>query len=62
MRKAMGLTLRDVSKATGISLASVNRAERGRETTLSNAKKIAAFFGQPVDDIWISRQKKPRRS
>jgi DNA-binding XRE family transcriptional regulator len=54
-RQTNGLTLRDVSKASGVDVATVNRMEFGCETMLSTALKIAKFFEVTVEDLFSLR-------
>lgn len=43
-RLKTGLSLREVAKATGVSAATISRAERGNEMELSNAQKLDRFY------------------
>ena len=52
MRNKLRLTLRDVEKGTGVSNATICHMEQGADPTLSNARKVADFFGVKIDDIW----------
>ncbi|WP_241609446.1 helix-turn-helix domain-containing protein [Rosenbergiella australiborealis] len=49
-----GLTLKAVSKASGIDVGNLSRIERVLQvTSLSNAKKLSKFFGGEVSEIEI---------
>lgn len=52
LRAALGLTQRDVSVGSGVNNATVADAEAGFEMTLTNALKLAKFFGKPVEELW----------
>jgi transcriptional regulator with XRE-family HTH domain len=47
-------TLRDVSRATGISNAYLSQLERGKiaEPGASVLRKLAAYYGDPVSKLW----------
>lgn len=51
-RTSLGLNQSDVANATGFSRQAVVLWEQGHPVTLLNARKIAAFFGCTVDEIW----------
>lgn len=51
-RLALGLTLLEVQEATGVSAATQNNTERGTDVGLSNAVRLAIFFGCEISDIW----------
>lgn len=52
-RQAHGLSIRDVADAIGMSLSSFHALENGyHEPMLTNARKLAAFFGCTIDDLW----------
>jgi len=54
LRVRQGLTLKVVSKASGIDVGNLSRIERGLQiTSLSNAKKLSKFFGGEVSEIEI---------
>jgi DNA-binding XRE family transcriptional regulator len=51
-RAALGLTLRDVEKGTGVSNCTLSHIERGYGLTLETAWAIAEFFGVPITELW----------
>lgn len=51
-RLLLGLTIRDVATATGMSNAFICQVEHGCEISLTNARKLAAFFGKGIDELW----------
>ncbi len=51
-REALGLSQRDVCRATMINVSTLCRVEQGIDLTLSRALKLAEFFGCPIHEIW----------
>ena len=45
-RLKTGLSLREVAKATGVSAATISRAEHGKEMELGNALKLDGFYAR----------------
>lgn len=54
IRQRLNLTIADVSDATGISKQCVCVVERGAETTITTARKLATFYGKTLDELWPS--------
>lgn len=54
-RQSLGLSFRDVEKATGIKISTVSNAEAGYDVTLDTARRLAEFFGTTVEDLWPRR-------
>ncbi len=52
MRTELGLSLRDVEAAIGVSNATLSHVERGTDLTLSTAVKIVKFFGCTIEEMW----------
>jgi DNA-binding XRE family transcriptional regulator len=54
LRAERGLTLQQVSEATGLSISTLHAIEneQEREATLATAFKLAHFYGLPVEKIW----------
>lgn len=52
VRKELGLTLHEVCEATAMSTSGLCEIERGGDLCLSTARKLADFFGKPVDGLW----------
>jgi len=57
IRDKFGLSLRDVTKATGLSISTLNRTERGAEPSLEIALRIAQVYECPIEQIWSLRRK-----
>jgi DNA-binding XRE family transcriptional regulator len=51
-REKLGLSLYDVSEATGISPSGLSAIERGRDVQITTAHKLCRFFGVSVDQLW----------
>ena len=51
LRREARLTMRDVAQGSGVC-APLSDIERGANTTLTTAFKLAAFFGKPVEELW----------
>ena len=51
-RLSLRLSLRDVAASVGMSIAGLSQVERGAETTLRTARKLAVFFGMRLEDLW----------
>jgi DNA-binding XRE family transcriptional regulator len=56
LRRSKGVSLRQVGKATGISIAVLCQAELGCTPALETALKIAAFVELPVEKIWALKR------
>ena len=54
-RLSLGLTIRDVQVATGLSIGFISQVEHGCEISLTNARKIATFFGLSIDELWPAK-------
>ncbi len=53
LRTRHGLTLKQISQRTGISVSTLHEIEKGeRDVLLTTALKLGHFFGMPVEDIW----------
>jgi putative transcriptional regulator len=53
LRKEYGLSVEQVSEATGLSYSTLYAIETTeREVTLSTAFKLARFYGLPLENIW----------
>ena len=55
-RKADGLTLQEVADGADVSLTTLARLEVGGQVTLSNALRVARWFGVPVEELWKLRR------
>ena len=56
LRREKGLTLKTVSGGLGISLGYLHQIEQGRvNPSLTVACRLAAFFGLPVEQVWVRR-------
>lgn len=52
LRESLGLGISNVAKAVGISPQAMYVIEEGSNPVLSNAIKLAKFYGKPVEEIW----------
>lgn len=52
LRIELGLSQDDVAKAVGLSKTTIWETEHGQEILLTNAVKLARFFGRSVEQIW----------
>lgn len=54
LRMALDLTQRDVAAAVGLSCAGYHQIEvQGNDVCLSTCVRLAAFFGKPIEEIWV---------
>ena len=47
VRTARGLSLREVSRATGVSFSTITRIEHGEDCNLSSAIAVIEWLGRP---------------
>lgn len=52
LRNSLNLSVRAVSDALEMSVAGYWRIEKGGEVLLSTARRIAAFYGRKIDELW----------
>jgi transcriptional regulator with XRE-family HTH domain len=52
LRTERGLTLKQVSEGTGLSVSTLHAIEKGRPATLITAFKLSHFYGLSVENIW----------
>lgn len=52
LRESLGLSYREVSGAVGLSIAGLYEVEMGADTLLSTARRLAAFYGESVEELW----------
>jgi transcriptional regulator with XRE-family HTH domain len=55
LRESLGLSMQEVTKATGIQPSSQSLAERGKDLNLSTAYKLAKFYGKTIEELWPDR-------
>lgn len=55
MRDALGLSMRDIEKATGIASSTLCHTEHGCDPTLTTAMTLAKFFGKSIEYLWPER-------
>lgn len=60
IRDRVGLTLDDVAEALDLTRSLVHRLEHGHETTLAHARRVAAFFGVTVEEMWPQMANQPK--
>ena len=51
-REALNLSMRDVAVAVGLSLPCYWAIEHGTDPMLTNARKLADFYGATVEELW----------
>lgn len=57
LRKAQGFTQREVAEALGITTSYFGMIELGKRTpNLEIAKKIAEFFGEPLEHLFFNQE------
>jgi transcriptional regulator with XRE-family HTH domain len=53
LRKEHGLTLEQLSQATGLNPSTLHANEAGgRDISLANALRLACFYGLSLEDVW----------
>ncbi len=52
LRENLGLTMRDVADALGLSVTGLFAIEHGSDPQLTNAMKLAKFYGVDIEDTW----------
>jgi transcriptional regulator with XRE-family HTH domain len=52
LRTSRGLTLEDVSSATGINISTLSRIEHGMRPNAEHAYRFSLFFRQPLERFW----------
>jgi DNA-binding XRE family transcriptional regulator len=53
MRLELGLSLKAVGEAIGMTQAGLWNIEHGTDPMLTTARKIAKFYGKTIDEIWV---------
>ena len=56
VRNGLRLAMHEVAKAVGLSSSSYWQIELGGDVRLTNAKRIAEFFGKTIDELWQKRK------
>jgi DNA-binding XRE family transcriptional regulator len=51
-REPLRLSLRTVAEAVGLSVTALHQIEHGGDPQLTTARKLAAFFGKSVEELW----------
>lgn len=51
-RVSLRLAMRDVAEAVGLSVSSYWYLEMGGDVCLTTARRVAAFFGKTVEELW----------
>jgi DNA-binding XRE family transcriptional regulator len=52
LRLELGLSLKAVGEAIGMTQAGLWNIEHGTDPMLTTARKLAKFYGKTIDDIW----------
>lgn len=60
-RRRLGLRLVQVAEACGVSVPALSQIERGSDPLLTSARRIASFFGVPVEELWPAEKRKGAR-
>lgn len=55
VREQLGLSLNEVAKAVGISNVGLYQIECGHGTRLGSARKLSAFYGKSIDELWPTK-------
>ncbi len=53
LREALRISVRDVAAAVGLTAPCVWGVEAGRDPQLTTARKLAAFYGKTVEELWV---------
>ena len=48
-----GMTIRDLSKHSGVPIATISRAENGKPLSVKSAHKLCTVFHMRFDDLFI---------
>ncbi len=51
VREALGRTIADIAKASGLSLTALNRMRKGERLTVANIGALATGLGIPVEAL-----------
>lgn len=54
VREKLGLSTRNVALAVGMNSSTYWRIECGSDVTLTDARKLARFFGMSLEELWFS--------
>jgi DNA-binding XRE family transcriptional regulator len=57
-RQRLRLTIAEVAAAVGLSNSGYWLIERGGDTTLTTARRLAEFFDTPIEALWPRREEK----
>lgn len=52
-RQALGMTLENLSRVSGVPVSSLGEIEKGREPRVSTALSIAKALGRTVEELFI---------
>ena len=56
VRESLRISLRDVAKECGFSVSALWQVEMGGDPMLTTARKLAAFFGKSVEELWPKKK------
>ena len=51
-RLSLRLSIRDVAPEVGLSVTGLWQVEHGTDPQLTTARRIAAFYGRAVEELW----------
>lgn len=57
LRESLSLSIEVVADAVKLSKTSYWQIEQGTDPMLTNARRIAEFFGKPIEEIWPKKRK-----
>lgn len=52
VRLSLRLSLKDVAEAVSLSITALHQIEHGTDPMLTNARKLADFFGRGIEQLW----------
>src|SRR5207245_2465831 len=53
VRMALGLSMRDLAGICDLSVATVSRAESGKDVSLAHAMRISRALNRTIEELWM---------